>query len=85
MKMFECNESYLPTEVDWRTMGAVSDVKDQVNFKMYSITIVNKTTYKSVHDECSSPTLALMSLEEHTKYTSCITEIIMFRPRYVYF
>ena len=73
MKMFEwpkgLNESYLPTEVDWRTMGAVSDVKDQVNFKMYSITIVNKTTIcdKSVHDAqndtCSSPTLALTLLK----------------------
>ena len=34
MKVFEwprgLNVSYLPTDVDWRTMGAVSDVKDQV-------------------------------------------------------
>ena len=36
MKLFEwpkgLSPSSLPSEVDWRTMGAVGDVKDQVKY-----------------------------------------------------
>ena len=62
------NLSYLPTEVDWRTMGAVSDVKDQVGLTgfeyVFSITIVNYNL--SMEHICAH------SLEEHTNYCTSL-------------